>query len=214
MLPYSIDVILILFKHFFSFNISIHFNGFVLDHELQQKPCFTKLTHCDRETHRSVYIFASSFVQIIACRLLGTKPLIGPMMSWTTDYKLQYDLNQNTSIIRQENNLNMLSAKWWPLRLDRNVLTMKPCFTTLKMNAINHNSKVTSIIHMRSIAPATVNHLFGLLPHRTGILSAGNWKSVLRTVKYSKLDQCFISLSPGRCGSNLKSIIFIKIALR
>ena len=47
----------------------------------------------------------NSLVQIMACRLIGAKPLSKPMLGYSQLNKLQWAINQNTKIFIQENAL-------------------------------------------------------------------------------------------------------------
>ena len=67
----------------------------------------------------------SLLVQEMACRLFGTKPLSEPILAYcqlTTENKFQWNLNQNTKIVMQENEFKyrlqnvghfVPASMWW-----------------------------------------------------------------------------------------------------
>ena len=64
--------------------------------------------------------FGSAFVQIMACRLIGAKPLSRPILgyvNWPLRNELQWDFNKNTKCTFSKVHMNISSAKWRPFSL-------------------------------------------------------------------------------------------------
>ena len=54
-------------------------------------------------------------IRVMACRLVGDKPLLEPMLTvnWTTRHIVQWNLNQNTNFSFNKVHLKVPSTKWW-----------------------------------------------------------------------------------------------------
>ena len=63
-----------------------------------------------------------TLVQIMACRLFGTKPLSEPKLPYCPRNIFQWNFIQNPKVSFEEIHLNRSSAKWRPLCLGLNVL--------------------------------------------------------------------------------------------
>ena len=127
----------------------------------------TELIGAEWRIYASVIL--PSLVQIMACRLVGAKPLSKPMWNinnWTPRNKHQWSFNAINTCSFKKMHLKISSGKWQPYCLSINVL--KYAWNGVTFFVTSHLTSRLTICqsYSRTIDRAILDHYFAAQRHR------------------------------------------------